>query len=56
VKKRSGGTLEARRPRRRDEPRRRENRGAVGAEGAEGEGNGEGVPPPQPTRGSGGAS
>ena len=31
--KRSGGTLEARRPRRRDEPRRRENRGAIGGEG-----------------------
>ena len=38
--KRSVGMLEA----------RRENRGA------EGEGNGKGCPPPQPTRGSGGAS
>ena len=45
--KRSGGTLEARR---RDERRRRENRGAVGTEG---EGNGEGVSAPQPTMGSG---
>jgi len=26
------------------------------AEGVEGEGNGEGCPPPQPTKGSGGAS
>ena len=43
--KRSGGTLEARR---RGERRRRENRGSVGAEG---EGNG--FPPPQPTRESG---
>ena len=45
---RSGGTLEARR---RDERRRRKNRGAVGAQ-AKG-GNGEGCPPPQPTRGAG---
>ena len=34
----------------RGERRRRENRGALGAEG---EGNGEGVSPPQPTMGSG---
>ena len=37
----------------RSERRRRENRGAVGAERV---GFGEGCPPPQPTRGSGGAS
>jgi len=51
--KRSGGTLEARCQRRLDERRRRENRGTVGVEG---EGNGEGVSPLQPTSGSGGAS
>jgi len=36
-----------------NERRRRENRGAEGAEGVE---SGEGCPPPQPTRGPGGAS
>ena len=45
--KRSDGTREARRQRRRDERRRRDNRGA------EGEGNEEWCPLPQPTRGLG---